>query len=266
MGETTDDPEPPQGAGGRTNSKFRIESDGPYTELLNKGSSSVARPPSLLLVDDDQSLAFELIKALGLRGYSISHAATATEGLAKARATVFDLLILDRILGDDDGLSILKTLRHESMRQPVLILSALTGIDDRVIGLNAGGDDYLTKPFSIDELAARIEALLRRSVMSRAMLLQIGPLKMDLIERRVWRSGQLIDLLPREYRLLEYFMRRPGQIVTRKMLLEDIWQYQVAPETRLVDVHIGKLRRKLDGDDPSPMLLSVRNIGFILNL
>ena len=237
-----------------------VPADAPSREPLRDAHSA-----SILLVDDDLGLALDVINHLRSRGYKIEHAATGPDGLTQARRRTFDLLILDRILGGEDGLNILKILRHEAMEQPVLILSTRDSVDDRVLGLNAGGDDHLAKPFAMDELVARIEALLRRSILSRATVLQIGPLKVDLVERRVWRNGREIELLPREFKLLEYFMRRPEQIVTRKMLLEDVWQYRVVPETRLVDVHIGKLRRKIDGHD-SPTLLSVRGIGFMLKV
>ncbi len=243
----------------------RIEGSSPQSKPSDDRSIPVAQSTSVLLIDDDRDLSFSVSKDLGARGYRITHAATTSEGLTKARGSAFDVLILDRVLGEEDGLALLRLLRRESMMQPVLILSALDGVDDRIIGLKAGGDDYLAKPFSVDELTARIEALLRRSSMNRSMLLQVGSLKMDLVQRRVWEAGREVDLLPREFKVLEYFMRRPGQIVTRKMLLEDLWDYHTIPETRLVDVHIGKLRRKIGGVGNPEMLLSIRNIGFILN-
>jgi len=139
-------------------------------------------------------------------------------------------------------------------------------VDDRVNGLKAGGDDYLTKPFAMEELVARLQALLRRPVESRETVLRIGPLEMDLIERTVRRDGRSIELLPREFRLLEYMLRRPNQVLTRDMMLEDVWHYRFIPQTNLVDVHIGKLRRKIDGPDDTPLIMSIRGAGFMLRI
>jgi two-component system, OmpR family, response regulator len=150
------------------------------------------------------------------------------------------------------------------MRTPVLVLSALGAVDDRVRGLPAGGDDYLTKPFAIVELIARIEALLRRPAESRDTVLRAGPLELDLIERTARRSDRTIDLLPREFRLLEYMMRRKEQMLTRAMLLEEVWNYKFVPQTNLVDVHMGRLRRKVDEPHEPPMIHNVRGVGFIL--
>ncbi|HEY1722011.1 MAG TPA: response regulator transcription factor [Magnetospirillaceae bacterium] len=235
------------------------------SDIDTDAKSEAERHPSILLVDDDLNLALDVANSLTKRGYLVSHAATAPDGLTQARRGAFDILILDRMLAGEDGLTVLKILRQEAMGKPVIILSALSGVEDRVRGLNAGGDDYLVKPFATDELVARVEALLRRTDSHRATLLQLGPLKLDLIDRRVWRGDREIELLPREFKLLEYFMHRPGQIVTRKMLLEDVWQYRFVPETRLVDVHVSKLRRKIEAADEPPMLLSIRSAGFMLN-
>jgi two-component system, OmpR family, response regulator len=163
-----------------------------------------------------------------------------------------------------DGLTIIEALRREGMRTPVLVLSALGAVDDRVRGLRAGGDDYLTKPFATVELIARIEALLRRPAESRDTTLQVGPLELDLIERTARRGSRVIDLLPREFRLLEYMMRRKDQMLTRAMLLEEVWNYKFVPQTNLVDVHMGRLRRKVDESHEPPMIHNVRGIGFIL--
>ncbi len=155
----------------------------------------------------------------------------------------------------------IEAVRQHGIRTPVLVLSALSAVDDRVTGLKAGGDDYLTKPFAMEELMARVEALLRRPDDTRSTTLRVGPLSMDLIERRVWRDGREIELLPREFRLLEYLMRRPGQVLTRSMMLEDVWQYRFIPRTNLVDVHIGKLRRKVDAPGEEPLIRSIRGTG-----
>jgi two-component system, OmpR family, response regulator len=227
-------------------------------------SGEFSRSASILLVDDDLELASEMMSDLTLRGYRVAHAATAMAALVQARQGGFDLLVIDRMLAGEEGLVVLQTLRSESMTKPVLVLSALGSPNDRIRGLRAGGDDYLVKPFVREELAARIEALLRRAPPSRDTTLQVGPLRLDLIERRAWRGEREIDLLPREFKLLEYLMYRPTQIVTRKMLLEDVWKYRFVPQTRVVDVHISKLRRKVDGMGEAPMIFSVRSAGFML--
>lgn len=164
-----------------------------------------------------------------------------------------------------DGLAVIEALRGEQVTTPALVLSALGGVNDRVRGLRAGGDDYLTKPFALAELAARLEALLRRPAVPRETMLRVGPLELDLLARTARRGNRPLDLLPREFRLLEYMMRREGQVLTRAMLLEQVWNYRFVPQTNLVDVHIGRLRRKLDGSDEPPMILSVRGVGFMLH-
>nr|MDA8253343.1 response regulator transcription factor [Rhodospirillales bacterium] len=186
--------------------------------------------------------------------------------LRSVQARHYDLLIVDRLLPGLDGLTVIERLRSLGVRTPVLVLSALSAVDDRVRGLKAGGDDYLTKPFAFMELAARVEALLRRPIDMRETVLRVGPLEMDLIDRTCKRGDRELDLLPREFKLLEYLMRRPGQLVTRDMLLEDVWQYRFLPQTNLVDVHIGRLRRKLDGPGEAPLIQSVRGAGFIFRV
>jgi two-component system, OmpR family, response regulator len=220
----------------------------------------------ILLIEDDRETAGEIVKDLADRGYAVTHEAGGGAGLQAARAGTFDLLIVDRMLPELDGLSIIGALRSESIRLPVLVLSALSEVDERVRGLKAGGDDYLTKPFALTELAARVDALLRRPSETRETVLRVGPLELDLIDRIARRKGREIELLPREFKLLEYLMRRPAQVVTRDMLLEDVWHYRFSPQTNLVDVHIGKLRRKIDGDGEIPLLYNVRGVGFILRV
>jgi len=168
-------------------------------------------------------------------------------------------------LRGEDGLSLVETLRGEGNLAPVLVISALSTVDDRIRGLKAGGDDYLVKPFALPELSARVEALLRRGAATRATRLKVGPLELDLVEREARRDGERVELLPREFKLLEYFMRRPGQIVTRAMLLEDVWNYKFLPQTNVVDVHIGNLRRKLDAGDGRRFIVNVRAAGFKLD-
>ena len=174
-------------------------------------------------------------------------------------------MIVDRLLPGMDGLTIIEAMRYEGLRTPVLVLSALGAVDDRVRGLRAGGDDYLTKPFARMELVARIEALLRRPVESRDTVLEVGPLRLDLIERTAKRGDRAIGLLPREFRLLEYMMRRKDQMLTRAMLLEEVFNYKFIPQTNLVDVHMGRLRRKVDQPPEPPMIHNVRGVGFILH-
>jgi two-component system, OmpR family, response regulator len=218
----------------------------------------------LLLIEDDKETADEVRAELGHHGFEVDWAANGIEGLDKARAGEAEAMIVDRMLPGMDGLTIIEALRRDGIRTPVLILSALGAVDDRVRGLRAGGDDYLTKPFATAELVARIEALLRRPAESRDTVLRVGPLELDLIERTARRGERAIDLLPREFRLLEYMMRRKDQMLTRAMLLEEVWNYKFVPQTNLVDVHMGRLRRKVDEPNEPPMIHNVRGMGFIL--
>ncbi len=231
-------------------------------------AGTMAKAPTqgaaILLVEDDLELAAEIVADLTARGYRITHVATGPTGEGAAREKGFDLLILDRMLPERDGLAVLQTLRKKGVSAPVLLLSALGAVDERVAGLKAGGDDYLVKPFAFVELAARIEALLRRPAASPETVLRIGPLVLDLIGRTAQRGARMIDLLPTEFKLLEYLMRHAEQVVTRGMLLEDVWHYRFLPHTNVVDVHIGKLRRKLDAAEEAPMLHSIRGAGFSL--
>ena len=220
----------------------------------------------VLLIEDDAKIAQDVADELVTRGFSVASEETGPGGLASARAGGFDVLVVDRLLPGLDGLELIAELRRDNNRVPVLVLSALSAVDDRVSGLKAGGDDYLTKPFAMEELAARLEALLRRPTETRESVLRVGPIVMDLIERRVTRSGREIELLPREFRLLEYLLRRPDRVLTRDMLLEDVWRYRFIPQTNLVDVHIGKLRRKVDGPNETPLIHSIRGAGFMLRI
>ncbi|MET4803804.1 response regulator transcription factor [Bradyrhizobium sp. LB11.1] len=220
--------------------------------------------PKVLLIEDDHETADEIVAELADRGYEVDYAATGIEGLDKARAAEADVMIVDRLLPGVDGLTIIEVARKEQVRTPVLVLSALGAVDDRVRGLRAGGDDYLTKPFAVAELIARIEALLRRPGDARETVLRVGPLELDLLERIVSRNGRHIDLLPREFRLLEYMMRRKDQLLTRGMLFEEVWNYKFVPDSNLVDVHMGRLRRKIDASGEIPMIHNVRGEGFIL--
>jgi two-component system OmpR family response regulator len=219
---------------------------------------------SVLLIEDDKETAQEIRAELGDRGYVVEWAGDGIEGLDKARSGGAEVVIVDRMLPGMDGLTIVEAMRNEGVRTPVLVLSALGAVDDRVRGLRAGGDDYLTKPFATLELIARIEALLRRPADNRDTVLRVGPLELDLMERIAKRGDRTINLLPREFRLLEYMMRRKEQVLTRAMLLEEVWNYKFVPQTNLVDVHMGRLRHKVDEPNELPMIQVVRGVGFIL--
>lgn len=234
---------------------------------------AIARFPfptmKILLVEDDPAAASLLQQGLLALGYASEIARNGLEGLEKAREPGFDLWVVDIMLPKLDGLSMLRTLRGESIHTPALILSALGEVDERVEGLRAGGDDYLVKPYAFSELQARIEALLRRSGGSgygQETVLEVADLRMDLIGRKVSRDGQDIGLKPREFRLLEYLMRHAGQVVTRTMLLENVWDYYFDPQTNVVDVHISRLRQQIDKAFPSPLLHTVRGEGYMLRL
>ena len=248
-------------AGGRRMSALETAGDETVSAAMAGGNESMAK---VLLIEDDKETADEIRAELGEHGFEVEWAANGIEGLDKARAGRAEAMIVDRMLPGMDGLTIIEALRQEGMRTPVLVLSALGAVDDRVRGLRAGGDDYLTKPFATVELIARIEALLRRPPESRDTVLRVGPLELDLIKRTAKREDRAIDLLPREFRLLEYMMRRKEQMLTRAMLLEEVWNYKFVPQTNLVDVHMGRLRRKVDGPHEPPMIHNVRGVGFIL--
>jgi two-component system OmpR family response regulator len=220
----------------------------------------------ILLVEDDRDVAGFVVKGLREANHVVEHAANGRDGLFMAASEQFDAIILDRMLpGGVDGLRLLETLRAQENTVPVLFLSALGQVDDRVKGLKAGGDDYLTKPFAFAELLARVEALTRRGKSdSPVTRLAVGDLEMDLLSRSVKRAGQKIDLQPREYRLLEYLMRHAGQVVTRTMLLEGVWDYHFDPQTNVIDVHVSRLRQKVDKPLPKPLLHTVRNAGYIM--
>jgi two-component system, OmpR family, response regulator len=219
----------------------------------------------ILLIEDDREIAEEMASELLDRGYVVCHVANGSEGAEEARRGLYDLLIVDALLPGCDGFSIIQGLRRDRIQVAVLVVSALGAVNDRVRGLKVGGDDYVTKPFALPELAARVEALLRRPLETRATILRVGPLELDLIERAAKREDRTIELSKSEFKLLEYFMRRPNRVVTREMLLEGVWNYRFLPQkTNLVDVHIGRLRRKVDGLNEQPLLVSVRGMGFIL--
>jgi two-component system OmpR family response regulator len=219
----------------------------------------------VLIVEDENNLAEEIAAELSGLGYYATSVEGVAEGLRQARSGEPAILIVDRMLGGADGISMIETLRQEGFKTPVLVISALSAVDERIKGLKAGGDDYLVKPFAMAELTARIEALLRRVDDTRVSKLRVGDLEMDLIEQTVRRSEVEIDLLPREFKLLEFFLRRPGQLVTRAMLLEGVWRYRFNPNTNAVDVHIGNLRRKIDVQGRPSLIINIRGAGFMLN-
>ena len=220
----------------------------------------------ILVVEDDKDVAGFVVKGLREAGHAVEYADNGRDGLFLAASENFDAIILDRMLpGGIDGLRLLETLRAQDNTTPVVFLSALTQVDDRVRGLKAGGDDYLTKPFAFAELLARVEALARRGKGDGpATRLAVGDLEMDLLSRSVRRGTQKIDLQPREFRLLEYLMRHAGQVVTRTMLLEGVWDYHFDPQTNVIDVHISRLRQKIDKPFEQPLLHTVRNAGYML--
>ena len=220
----------------------------------------------ILVVEDDKDVAGFVLKGLREAGHLAEHADNGRDGLFMAASESFDAIVLDRMLpGGIDGLRLLETLRAQDNATPVLFLSALGQVDERVRGLKAGGDDYLTKPFAFAELLARVEALTRRGKNEGPQTkLQVGDLEMELLSRTVRRAGQRIDLQPREFRLLEFMMRHAGQVVTRTMLLEGVWDYHFDPQTNVIDVHVSRLRQKIDKPFPAPLLHTVRNSGYML--
>jgi two-component system, OmpR family, response regulator len=220
----------------------------------------------ILIVEDDLEAADAMERGLSEGGHACQRAADGEAGLAQARGGGFDVLIVDRMMPRMDGVTLVETLRREGDQTPVLFLSALGEVNDRVTGLKAGGDDYLVKPYAFSELIARVEALARRrETGSVQTLLRVGDLEMDLIGRTVHRQGKEIDLQPREFQLLEFMMRHAGQSVTRTMLLEKVWEYHFDPQTNVIDVHISRLRAKIDKGFDKAMLQTVRGAGYRLD-
>jgi two-component system, OmpR family, response regulator len=220
----------------------------------------------ILVIEDDANVAGFVAKGLREAGHAVDLADNGKDGLFLATTEPYDALVLDRMLPQVDGLTVLRTLRASGNAVPVLLLSALGDVDDRVQGLRAGGDDYLTKPFAFVELLARIEVLARRPRAGAAAetALRVADLELDLLARSVRRGGQPIELQPREFRLLEYLMRHAGQVVTRTMLLEAVWDYHFDPQTNVIDVHVSRLRAKLDKGHPRPLIHTVRGAGYRL--
>jgi two-component system OmpR family response regulator len=220
----------------------------------------------VLVVEDDVDTADYVTKGLRETGFTVEHVSDGRDGLYLGSSSSFDAIVMDRMLPGMDGLSVVKALRAGGVETPILILSALGQLDEKVLGLRAGGDDYLTKPFGFSELHARIENLLRRrSGKSVETVLRCGDLVMDLLPRKVTRNGKLLDLLPREFKLLEYFLRNKDRVVTRTMLLEQVWDYRFDPHTSIIDTHISRLRKKLDEGFDQPLLHTLRGVGYRLS-
>ena len=219
----------------------------------------------LLIIEDDRDAADYLVKAFREVGHVADHAIDGEEGLAMALGEQYDVLIIDRMLPKRDGLSVIGTLRAKSIETPSLILSALGQVDDRVKGLRAGGDDYLPKPYSFSELLARVEVLARRrSGRSEETVYRVADLELDRLSHRVTRGESEIVLQPREFRLLEYLMKHAGQVVTRTMLLENVWDYHFDPQTNVIDVHMSRLRAKIDKGFARALLHTVRGAGYVI--
>jgi two-component system OmpR family response regulator len=235
------------------------------------GDAKVTLPHTMrvLVIEDDKDAAAYMARGLAESGHTVEVAHNGKDGLLMAATEGFDVLVVDRMLPGLDGLSLVKTLRATGNRTPVLFLSALGEVDDRVKGLRAGGDDYLVKPYAFSELLARLEALIRRraaegSSEGRETVLRYADLTMDLLARRVERAGREIDLQPREFKILEVLMRHPGQVMTRTMLLEKVWDYRFDPQTNVIDVHISRLRQKIDRGFDYPLIHTVRGAGYSL--
>jgi len=221
--------------------------------------------PRLLTIEDDAVTAREIVAELRGRGNEVDWVDNGREGLARAVGGDYDAITLDRMLPELDGLALVTALRHAGVQTPVLMISALSDVDERVRGLRAGGDDYLTKPFAPDEMAARIEVLLRRrQPAARETVLRVADLELDLIERNAHRGGLALELLPIEFRLLEFLVRNSGQVLTRTMIFEAVWGYHFDPGTNVIDVHIGRLRKKVDPPGLVPLIRTVRGSGYRL--
>ena len=220
----------------------------------------------ILVIEDDAITAQEIVNELVSHDFEVEWAANGNEGLARALTGGHDLITLDRMLPAMNGLSIVTALREKKIDTPVLMISALSDVDERVDGLRAGGDDYMVKPFAPEEMAARVEVLLRRrNLPAREIKLRVSDLELDLVARQVMRADKVLELLPTEFRLLEYMMRNSGQILTRTMLFESVWGYHFDPGTNIIDVHIARLRRKVDTQNLSPLIHTVRGSGYTLS-
>lgn len=218
----------------------------------------------VLVIEDDETTAREIVAELSVHGMVAEWVADGREGLERARQGHYDLVTLDRMLPGLDGIDVVAEMRRAQIDTPVLMISALSDVDERVRGLRAGGDDYLTKPFAPDEMAARAEVLLRRRQPQAAQRLRVADLELDLVSHVAYRGGQPLTLLPTEYRLLEFLMRNSGQVLTRTMIFETVWGFHFDPGTNVIDVHIGRLRRKIDGVGQLALIHTVRGTGYMI--
>jgi len=221
----------------------------------------------ILVVEDDPETAGQIVDSLTANGYQVDIAVNGNDALNRGRSESYAVLTIDRMLPDLDGIAVMQQLRQAGIATPVLIVSALGEIDDRVRGLRAGGDDYLVKPFAFAELLARVEALARRSAtVVRETVLRVGDLEVDLVSRRVSRHGREITLLPREFQVLEYLVRNEGRVVPRAMLLQHVWDIHFDPTSNIIDVYVGRVRRKIDDQQAYPLIHTVRGVGFCLRV
>lgn len=219
----------------------------------------------ILVVEDDPKIASFVVKGLKQSGFAVDHSPDGDEAQALAGAVTYDAAVVDIMLPGQDGLALVQRLRKQGVRVPVIFLSAKASVDDRIRGLQAGGDDYLTKPFAFSELLARVQALIRRATQStEPTRLEVGDLQLDLLTREASRAGQRIELQPREYSLLEYLMRNPGRVVTKTMILEHVYDFSFDPQTNVVDVLVSRLRQKVDRDFPAKMIHTLRGVGYVL--
>jgi two-component system OmpR family response regulator len=218
----------------------------------------------LLLIEDDAQVSHEICNALRDRGFDVTCHDQGDAGLEAACSGRFDLVITDRMLPQHDGLDIVRAIRARGNQTPIIVVSALDSVDERVRGLRAGSDDYLGKPFAVEELVARVESLLRRRASTASTALRVDDLELDLLERKASRAGRNLDLTSREFRLLEFLVRHAGQVVTRRMLLEQVWDIHFDPETNVVDVHVSRLRQAVDRDFARPLIHTVRGVGYSL--
>ncbi len=234
-------------------------------EIIGRPGTSQVKPMKILLIEDDAETASYIVKGLREHGHVVDHAENGRDGLFLAAGEPYDVVIVDRMLPGIDGLSIVKTVRGAGVKAPVLFLTTMGSVADRVQGLAAGGDDYLVKPFAFAELLARVDALGRRPPLTKIeTTLNVADLEMDLLKRTVVRAGQAIDLQPQEFKLLEYLMRNAGRIVTRTMLLENVWEFHFDPKTSVVETHISRLRAKIDREFAIALIHTIRGSGYCL--
>ena len=221
----------------------------------------------ILVIEDDARTAFEILNRLALADMQAEHAVNGEAGLEAALSGKYDAITLDRLLPSLDGLQVVSRLRDAGLETPVLMISALTDVDDRITGLRAGGDDYMVKPFNPDEMVARLEVLMRRARRAAAgaqPTLRLGDLELDMVKHEARRNGRTIELLPMEFKLLEFMIRNAGQVLSRRMIVEQVWDYYFDPGTNVIDVHVGRLRRKIDGPSEKPLFRTIRRQGYAL--